>query len=178
MLGLYIVLFGFAIAWLRGGRPRTPVVRSQPAIFAAALAQAAGIWLPGPLDRAAILTSYALLGWVLVQNRESLPARVILVGVALNGLVIAANGGRMPVDMDLAAWVGSDTTKLLGGGFFKHVAMTDGTRLRFLGDVIPLAWPLRRAISVGDIFTGAGIFLLVQDLMGRPVTFGARRLLP
>lgn len=153
-----------------------PPIRGQGAIFAAALAQVGSLMLPGWLAPAVIVASYLLLCWVLVSNWDRQPARIIFLGAAMNALVIALNGGRIPVDMELAAWVGFDTTPLLGGGTYKHAAMTDATRLGFLGDVIPIPWPFRRVISIGDIFIAMGAFLFVQELMGRPIQFRTRRL--
>lgn len=99
------------------------------------------------------------------------------VGLALNMLVIAANGGRMPVDAQMAAWAGLDGVEeaLLNEPDFRHVLMDEKTRLRFLGDVIPVPRPFPRpgVASVGDLFIVAGLFLLVQ----RGMVGGRRRTL-
>lgn len=153
-----------------------PPIRGQALIFTAAAAQIGSLLLPSPAARSVIIASYVLLGWVLLRNWDRQPARIIFLGAAMNALVIAVNGGRIPVDIELATWVGFDTTPLLDGGTYKHAAMSEVTRLGFLGDVIPVPWPVRRVISIGDIFIALGVFLFVQELMGRPIEFRTRRL--
>ena len=48
----------------------------------------------------------------------------------------------------------------------KHMDMRSDTRLRLLGDIIPL--PSIGVVSVGDIVLGAGVFVLVSYLMAPP----------
>ena len=47
----------------------------------------------------------------------------------------------------------------------KHHLLTDDDRLSFLGDVIPLPAPIGQAISIGDIFTYAGVGVVIVAAM-------------
>jgi hypothetical protein len=48
----------------------------------------------------------------------------------------------------------------------KHADMRSDTRLRVLGDIIPV--PPIGVVSIGDIVLGAGVFVLVSYLMAPP----------
>ncbi len=49
----------------------------------------------------------------------------------------------------------------------KHQLMTETTRLKFLGDIIPIRIydPLIKIISLGDIFISLGIIVFFQETM-------------
>lgn len=102
-------------------------------------------------------------------NRRSSGFIWIFAGVFLNFLVMALNGGRMPVSVEVAAKVldPSYIQELTGGLYAKHAAMSDSTLLGFLGDVIPFRRPYLGAqvISIGDIIMNIGIFIYIQYLM-------------
>ncbi|GAB6928503.1 hypothetical protein JCM10914A_24860 [Paenibacillus sp. JCM 10914] len=102
-------------------------------------------------------------------NRDQKGFRSILVGVFLNFLVMAVNGGRMPVSMNAAMVLDPiyierlmDTTATT-----KHFLMDASTRLSLLGDIIPLSppYPRTQVISIGDIIMNIGIFLYIVNLM-------------
>ena len=86
-----------------------------------------------------------------------------------NVVVILANGGRIPVDLETARQVGVDVEALVNQVQAKHAPLTEDSYLPFLGDVIPVKYPFARIISVGDIFALIGAFLLIQDLMGKSI---------
>lgn len=101
-------------------------------------------------------------------NRSEVGFKTILAGVALNFIVMAVNGGRMPVSPDAASVLGPEFEHLLKGGIYaKHQILTDSTRLGFLGDIIPLSnpYPRKQVISIGDVVMNIGIFLFIQQLM-------------
>src|SRR2546425_1007161 len=80
-------------------------------------------------------------------------AALIAVGTAMNIAAVVLNSG-MPYDAGLVAAVGATTpTDSL------HVVLTSDTRLRFLGDVIPVAL-IRSVYSVGDFLVAVGGFLI------------------
>ena len=93
------------------------------------------------------ITTVAAANW-------RLPGAVLIaVGTAMNIAVVVLNSG-MPYDADLVAAVGATTpTDSL------HVVLTSDTRLRFLGDVIPVAL-IRSVYSVGDFLVAVGGFLI------------------
>lgn len=164
-----VVGTGIVVALLRGGKLRIEDVglRAMWVAPAALALQLFSFVAPGTLLNAGlILTSYSLLVYGLVRNSHLQSLRLVLLGVILNMLVIAANGGRMPVDPRAAQASRVNIESVLAGAEAKHVVAGPETRLSFLGDVIPV--PLvRRVISVGDIAISLGLFLLIQDLMGR-----------
>lgn len=117
-----------------------------------------------------LFISFALLFVFAVVN---LGARVagfplILIGIVLNFTVIAVDHGMPVTERALVASDQTDTMDSLvhDGGAKHHLAGPDD-HLPFLGDVIALA-PIRQAVSVGDLFTYAGvIWLVVAGMLGR-----------
>lgn len=89
----------------------------------------------------------------------------ILIGTALNFIVIVSNFGFMPVDSTLGIQYGFETSLLAleKGRVFAHTLMTNKTNLNILGDwiIIPPPWPLPKTISIGDILIDMGAFLLI-----------------
>jgi hypothetical protein len=116
-----------------------------------------------------------LLGVLAVLLRNGLapgvaraPWLLAALGVALNVLVILANGGRMPQSQDALRGIGG--TPGSEDRLTNVAALTDQTRLPWLGDVIPEpAWlPLKNVVSVGDLLLAVGItWALVARAPGR-----------
>jgi hypothetical protein len=107
-----------------------------------------------------LLTSQlVVLGWV-VANWHLPGMRLVTIGLALNALVISANGA-MPVDPDAIRALGIDGATVPPG---KHTLLDDQTRLPWLADIWPLP-PLRSIISVGDVVLAAGLIPLTHALM-------------
>jgi hypothetical protein len=130
-----------------------------------ALAESVG----GP---AHILT-YIILLVGLGLNRRSKGVLVAGVGVLMNFFVIAANGGSMPVDRELAVRAGSISlvAALDSSSYPLHMAATEETRLRPLGDVLPLPLLVPRPKffcpgSAGDVFVTVGVCWLLLSGMG------------
>ena len=97
-----------------------------------------------------------------------LAAALVVAGALGNGLVIAANG-RMPYAPRAAVRAHLPTT-VVGP---KNQPADDGTRLGFLGDVIPLP-PLGKVLSAGDLLIAAGVSAAVAVAMrGRGGAAGA-----
>lgn len=115
-----------------------------------ALASLSGLMpgrLAGPAGQAG---AYALLLLGFWHNRHLSPMRLAALGALLNALVIAANGGHMPVDPDALVRAGlekyRDFLEKAGDGL--HALADENTRLSFLADCIPLAG---RVVSLGDL---------------------------
>jgi hypothetical protein len=119
---------------------------------------------------ALLFVSFALLFVFAIVNVGARVAGfpLILIGIALNFTVIAVNGG-MPVTRDaLVASRQMDTLESLvrDGGAKHHLAGPDD-HLLFLGDVVAIE-PIKQAVSLGDLFTYAGvIWLVVAAMLGR-----------
>jgi hypothetical protein len=112
---------------------------------------------------ALILASYLLILYGLWRNRRIPGMLIVFLGFGLNFVTLAANGGEMPVTYQELLNTGQ-TYLVNGPGPGQHVARSkdilltpDQTRLYPLTDVLTTPWPLRRAASVGDMFTLAGI---------------------
>ncbi|MDT3428193.1 hypothetical protein J2Z22_003784 [Paenibacillus forsythiae] len=107
--------------------------------------------------------------YILWLNRRTPGFLFILGGVFLNFLVMAVNGGKMPVSLEAAKVLDPYYVHILqtGAVVTKHFLMDSATRLPFLGDIIPLSrpYPRTQVISVGDIVMNVGIFLYLQHIL-------------
>lgn len=103
------------------------------------------------------------------MNRDHKGFPAILIGVFLNFLVMAVNGGRMPVSLQAASVLEPHYVDMLQNStaITKHYLMDASTRLSFLGDIIPLSspYPRTQAISIGDVVMNIGIYLFIVHLM-------------
>lgn len=164
-----VILIAVVVGLLRGGRlGAVPEIRQGWVLVPIALMQVATTYLPliGPF---LMIGSYLLLLYLGFRNWESVAFRVLSVGTFLNALVTAANGGSMPIDHALATRLPYDLSALEGGAFLQHTLAAANTPFAFLGDTILLQLPIPRLISLGDVFAIVGLFLLVQELLGKPV---------
>jgi len=119
--------------------------------------------LAGPLAQLLVV---GLVGYGLLQNSHLRSLWFVALGFVLNGLVIAANGGHMPVSGIAVEQLGGE--KILRGleqqADAVHGLMNPGTPLWFLGDTIPLRLLGRKSIiSLGDVYLMVGIILTIMD---------------
>ena len=139
--------------------------------------------LPGGtagLHEAVHMASYVMLGAFAWSNRRIPGVPLILAGGLANFIAIAANGGVMPADPDLALHVAREA----GEGFVNSGAVRN-PHLLFLGDIFatPSSWPLYNVYSVGDLLIVLGVLVLLHGVCrsrlvprrwrGRPVVAGA-----
>lgn len=175
---LITTLLSLALAWVRGAPPTR-------------LAQVHLRWLILPLLSFVIqsmalvrfestfvtlapwlhLGSLALLMAFFVANLRYRSLAVVGVGVLLNLIVIASNGGFMPARVADVERIGfADVAAQLeaNGRFQKSTVLHDGTTFPWLADVIRLPLPgPDRLISLGDIFVALGAFLFLQEALVR-----------
>jgi hypothetical protein len=106
-----------------------------------------------------------LIGLFCNRKRSGVP--IIFIGMLLNILVMAANGGSMPVNADLLPDLGLDDLSgwLTDPRVIKHTLAGDQTRLYWLGDVIGTPWPSARVLSLGDLIMMVGLFIMIQKLL-------------
>jgi len=115
-------------------------------------------WMGGAAGTAVILVSNLLVGAWLVMNIRIPGVALILAGLALNVLVIAANGA-MPVSAAAARNAGVEPPGR-GVGDVEHELLDDDTVVPWLGDV--LSFPgLPGVFSVGDVVLALGLGHLV-----------------
>jgi Family of unknown function (DUF5317) len=101
--------------------------------------------------------TYGLIAAFLWANRRLPAAPIIALGAFLNGLAITVNGGEMPAAAAALRLAGLR----LGHGFHNSVALAH-PHLLWLGDIIPVPWPLPNVLSVGDVIVYAGLLVLLH----------------
>jgi hypothetical protein len=111
-----------------------------------------------------VLISYGPLLLVAMLNRSSPGMWIAGVGILMNFIVIAANGG-MPVLREAVVIAGGDATSI-GALSAKHVLLDVGSRFPFLADVIPLPGSV---ISLGDVFFAIGMGVFIEDQLQQPL---------
>lgn len=174
------IILGFVFALLLGGKPSRFLdlrLRHTWAVWAAVATQFLTFSgsVPGvPLEfhTALHLGSYALLIVFAIANMRVLSLVPLLLGMLMNAVAIAANGGRMPVSPE--AW---EAAGLGDPGGSSNVQL-GADRLGFLGDVfaLPAGFPLANVFSVGDLFIGFGAIALIVGVSTNEG--GERRFVP
>lgn len=177
---LWAVVIGLVLGYLRRGRIGN-------------LGSLRGLWLLLPPlilqllifplgSRGPILTwgapfwhilSYLFLLAFVIWNRRYPELLLMGLGLFLNFLAIAANGGYMPASAEALRKAGLESVaQALEAGTRQGntVLMTSQTRLNFLGDWLYLpAWvPLSSAFSLGDVILGLGAAAFLARRMVRP----------
>ena len=116
------------------------------------------------------LGSQVLVGAFLVLNRRVAGIGLVAVGLGLNAVVVAANGA-MPVSQTAIEIAGaeslSDPRHVEHGVHLRNEALTPGTRLVPLSDVLPVP-PLGKVLSLGDVVIAAGLLRLARASLIRP----------
>jgi hypothetical protein len=165
------------VALVRGGKPARLAsleLRGFSLVLLTVVLRLLADWLATYRLPAAVWlqpAAYLALGWFFVLNLKSAGFPLIGLGSALNLLVMVFNGGSMPVSPDALAAIGAGTVPQ-----GTHALLTEGTRLAFLADVIPVPWhfPGPVVVSAGDLLITLGIFLFIQRQMLAPATENSR----
>lgn len=178
MLWLAIVIFlALAIAVLRGGRLVNLgdiELRSWWLLFVALGLQIGTRFLPDAdwsewVGLAMVLSSFALLMVLVAMNRSEPGMLIAGLGVLMNFVVIAANGGMPVLPGAAEAASGFTVSDPDLSGTFKHVPLDESSRLTFFADVIPLRLVgIGEVISVGDIFLALGLGTFLEHELRRP----------
>jgi len=108
--------------------------------------------------------SFILLLASIIPHRHDIGLLVIGSGILLNLIVIAANGGMMPVD---GTALPAEVLESLAAGKKSpfHTPIDAETLLPFLGDRITLFYRPNQLLSLGDLVLGTGIFIFIQQKM-------------
>jgi hypothetical protein len=158
------LLVAVVLGWLTGGsldRLGALPLRSRRLVWAAFGVQALATVIGGPAYPIGLAVSAGLVAWFLTRNRGVRGTGLIALGLLSNALVVGLNGA-MPVSLEAAGRAGTTTQHILTGEDQRHELADRHTRLRFLGDIIPLRaprWP--EVVSPGDILVAAGLAQLV-----------------
>lgn len=124
----------------------------------------------GEISHLSFMAVYVIGLIFLWINRFHSHFKFIFAGVLLNFIVMAANGGRMPVSAEAALHLDPYYLETLKSSLYaKHTLVTDSTNVSFLGDIIPLKapYPREQIISIGDVVMNIGGFLAIQAIMLR-----------
>jgi hypothetical protein len=159
-----------------------PTLRFPWLVFVAFLPQFFAFFLPATRTnipdgwiRAGLLSSQIILLIFCWPNRHLSGIWLLALGLTLNFLVIAANGGFMPISPQTASHLVSQdvmqTVQL--GSRFGHgkdvLLLSADTRLVWLSDrfLPPDGFPYQVAFSLGDVVIAIGAFWLVVA-QGKP----------
>jgi hypothetical protein len=163
------VLVAAVAGMLAGGTFRDfPSVRIRGAWLALAGVAMQFVPVGGTVATALLYGSFAALITFAALNVRAHGFALILVGLALNAVVIVANSG-MPVTQNALERSNQSATlaDLVATGGAKHHLADDDTILLPLGDVIPLGTPFNQAISVGDVCVQLGVAWFIVFAMPR-----------
>jgi hypothetical protein len=177
---LFSLVAGIVAGIAAGGRPRYASLR--PIRWVLVLLAGVALQLVAvvadvneTVGLACLLASYALLIVFALVNIRLVGMPIVLVGLLLNGAVIAANQG-MPVRADAIATVDDSRTpaEILALDFdAKRHIEEPGDRFTVLGDAVPIE-PLRQVVSFGDLILAFGLLNLVFRML-RPHALPRRR---
>lgn len=137
-----------------------------------AVEAAPGSWVgwTGPL----VVSTQILLGAVLWINRALPGFRIVLLGTLLNVLVMAANGGYMPVSQAAMERAGHEyLIRPAGDRTFvasnKQIVLDPSeTRLYALSDIftVPRGAPVSGNFSIGDVLIAVGVAVFLHRAGG------------
>ena len=174
-LVLLVVLGALALGRLCGGRVSRLgdlALRSRWLVLAALALQLVGAEGGGVLHPLALAGSVLLVTAFLARNRGLRGGGLVALGLAANALVVGLNGA-MPVQDRAAARAGVPVPAPGAEADLRHEREDAGTRLRALGDVVPVPLPGGgEVVSPGDVLVAAGLGQLV--VLGMLGTSGSR----
>jgi hypothetical protein len=166
VLWLLAIAFGLLLALAAGGNLSNLArlkFRLPWLLVAAVVVREAVTFTPlsrFDVARYVYMLSLALIVFWTVWHLKRLPGIWLVTAGALSNLIVlAANGGRMPVAVEIAK------TQLGGilyqrGTIGQYTLMTPDTHLNALADWL-LVWPLAQAYSPGDLLIAIGLALVV-----------------
>jgi hypothetical protein len=168
------MLAGVGWAGRNQNKYEVPMLRDLWLVFVAFLPQYIIIYLPthqtvsDKLFAILLVLSQTLFLGFAVLNRNFPGMKILMIGTALNWLVIVANGGFMPISPETASRLISENVLAdiqIGSRFGpKDILLPpQETNLEWLSDrFLPPAWlPYQVAFSLGDVFIAAGVFWLL-----------------
>lgn len=112
-----------------------------------------------------IVLSYLMIIVTIIMNFEKKHMKLFLIGIVLNLIVIAGNGGKMPVSLNGLKGINEESNLPYREFDIKHIGINENTKFKYLADIIliPKPYPFPKIISIGDIFLMLGIFMFFQE---------------
>jgi hypothetical protein len=185
-LALVVLVAAVALARAMGGRWQRLAhlhLDARGLVLAAVGAQAGGALLGfagfGDARReyvvALVLSALCALAFC-VRNLRVPGVALVSAGLVANAAVVAANGA-MPVSIDAAYHARVPIATISTGADARHEIAGIGTRLRVLGDIVPVPLPLRpEVVSPGDVLVAAGLGeLVVLGMLGTGMMVSYRK---
>lgn len=164
LFAVVVLLCALALGLATGGRLGHLAhlrLRQGWLVVTAVALQVTGAVVGGPLYPLGLAGSVAFLVVFLARNRGVRGTGLVALGLLANALVVGLNGA-MPVSAHASGRAGLSTQDLLAGTDPRHELADASTRLRPLGDVIPVLLPGRpEIVSPGDVLVAAGLGQLV-----------------
>lgn len=173
------LIAGLARAIIRKRRYQAPILRFWWLVFAAYVPQLFAFFLPMTRSRfpeewvpAVLIGSQVLLVIFAAANIRKPGFWALGLGLALNFLVIALNGGFMPVSPETIHRLAPDlpADRWPPGvrlGTTKDMVMQQGdTKLWILSDWLAIPSLMANAFSIGDVLIAIGTFWLLWSLGG------------
>ncbi|HML47988.1 MAG TPA: DUF5317 family protein [Clostridia bacterium] len=120
---------------------------------------------------ASVSAQYILSFYFIFLNRSRKPVRLMAIGTALNILIIAWYGFRMPVTPMVYQHAGlvHFATRIETGELFEYILVNWDAPLWWLGDTIPILVGPQGLASIGDFLMAAGMgWLMVQIMRQKP----------
>lgn len=123
--------------------------------------------------KAILAVSAILLLAALLPNLRRWSFRIMLIGFVLNVIVMAANGGLMPLSPENAERVFSDErlSNIDVGDtlpYSKSILLDiSQIRLEFLSDTIFITVPIKNVYSIGDVLLGMGVVIFGLEALYR-----------
>lgn len=171
------VVVGLALGLLTGGRLEhlgERRFRGAALLAAGLVVQFASGWLGEDRTVALVIVSYLLLLAFAGANVHLVGMGVVLIGLAMNFVTIAWNGG-MPVRREAVVAAGIadwDEVEQLEMHQKRHLERPDDD-LMVISDIIPVP-VLREVLSFGDIVMSVGVVDVLVHLL-QPLPMGKRR---
>lgn len=178
MIFIAAIVLGLVFGVLTGGRVENLAklrFRWPALVLVALIVRAAILITPlNAVDGAQyvyLLGLVVIVAWTIWHWRRLRGVWVVSLGGALNVLVIAANGARMPVAHESAGSLDSR------GTYGQYTLMDPQTNLNFLGDWIRLS-PVAGAYSIGDVIIALGLAIVVFLAVRNPRPHRDKELTP
>jgi len=116
------------------------------------------------------ILSLLMLLTVIILNLRYRGMKIALIGFLSNLTVILANGGYMPQDINKLQIMGKlDKVEMLNkfGRYYNGIAMSQETRLNFLGDIIAPTFlrPYASVHSIGDVILLLGLCYFIFEFL-------------
>lgn len=167
-----LALFGGKVLRIAEVRLRAPVLVFGSAVSTKLVFESEFYYEHAVLGPGIWLLGFVAVAVFVVLNWNIRPLRFAAVGSLCNGLVIAANHGKMPVGeigfrmfQELPAWYRQPGLEGVKPDVF---AVPGNTPLWFFGDIIPPVLPLSFPFSIGDVLlAGSVIWLTALAMLGR-----------